>query len=231
MTMTKRDRMLLIAIAIVAIFGGMYWFVIKPARAQVSARTAELQSVEDETGVLRDQIARLQKAEGGQLARSVEGFRLAKAVPDRDQVPAALVQLQRLATRSNVTFSSIHTTSTTDYAGFRATEISVTVGGRFFDVDDFLFRLHRQVTVDEQSRPRIAGRLFAVKSFEIQLAETDQNDPEAGSGDRVDADLKVLVFSTPNATTSTASTTTATAATAAAASTTGAGTSSTGGTP
>lgn len=223
MTMTKRDRILLLVIATVAVFGGMFWFVIKPARAQVSARTTELQSIQDETGVVRDQIARLQKAEGGQLARSVEGFRLAKAVPDRDQVPAALVQLQRLATRSNVTFSSIHTNSTTDYSGFRATEITVTVGGKFFDVDDFLFRMHRQVTVDEQSRPRVAGRLFAVKSLELQLAETDQNDPAAGSGDRVEAELKVLVFSTPT-------TTTASATTAATASTTGAGT-STGGTP
>lgn len=199
MTMTKRDRVLLVIIAIVALLGGMYWFVIKPARAEVDQRTTELQSIQDESGVIRDQISRLEKAEGGELAQSVEGFRLAKAVPDRAQVPAAIVQLQRLATRSNVMLSSIRTNSTTDYSGFRATEIEVAVNGRFFDVDDFMFRVHRQVTVDEQDRPRIGGRLFAVRSFELQLADKDDSDPEATGDDRVKAVVKLLVFSAPAA--------------------------------
>lgn len=201
MTMTKRDKVLLAIIVMVGLVGGLWWFVVKPARADVSARTQEVQALQDEAGVIRDQISRLEQSEGGEVAQSVEGFRLTKAVPDRAQVPGAIVQMQRIATNSNVLLSGIRTSSTTDYGGFRATELNVTVKGRFFDVDDFMFRLHRQVTVDEQDRPRVSGRLFAVKSFELQLAEDEDSSTDAAQKgtDRVEGTLTLLVFSAPSA--------------------------------
>ncbi len=205
MTMTKRDKILLAIIVVAGLVGGLWWFVVKPAQADVSARTEQVRTLEDETGAIRDQIARLEQQKGGQVAQSIEGFRLAKAVPDRAQIPGAILQLERMADNADVRLSAIRTTSTTDYGSFRATELDITVNGRFFDVDDFMFRVHRQVTVDDKDRPRIGGRLFAIKSFELEL--NDASDGSGGSGaadDTVEGTLKLLVFSAPTATTTAA---------------------------
>ncbi|HWH13252.1 MAG TPA: type II secretion system protein GspM, partial [Miltoncostaeaceae bacterium] len=196
--MTARDRVLLTVIAVLALLGGLWWFVVKPARADLAANRAQLQSVQEQSDVVRDQIARLERAEGGEVAQSLEGFRLAKAVPARVDVPAVLVQLQRIADDSNVQLRTLRTNGTTDYGGFRATELEVIVAGRFFDVDDFMFRMHRMVTVDEGDRPRVRGRLIAVRGFEMRIAEEGEVDPDAPRGrDRVETNLRLLVFSSP----------------------------------
>jgi Tfp pilus assembly protein PilO len=218
-TLTKRDKILLVALVVVGLVGGLWWFVVKPAQADVTARTEEVRALEDETGAIRDQITRLEQQEGGEVAQSIEGFRLAKAVPDRGQIPGAILQMQRMAENSDVTLSAIRTTATTDYGPFSATELDVTVNGRFFDVDDFMYRMHRQVTIDDKDQPRISGRLFAIKSFDLELDEASGDEDSDTPRDSVEGTLKVLVFSAP------VSATTPAAASAAAAPTT------TGGTP
>jgi hypothetical protein len=63
------------------------------------------------------------------------------------------------------------------------------VTGRFFDVDDFLYRLHRQVAVDEKDRPVVGGRLFATTSVDLTL---DQDGGTNGAGGAPKGDDQVL---------------------------------------
>lgn len=192
MTMSKRDRMLLAIIGAVVVVGGAYWFLIKPARAEAQQKRDELVALQDEAGVIRDQITRLQAAAKDGQDTAVEGFRLAKAVPDTASVPGAIVQLQRLADRSDVDLAVLRTSVVTEIGQMRAIEIEVKVTGRFFDVDDFMFRAHRMVTVDEKDRPQVNGRLVAIKSLELAVSEDDQTTDGA---DRVEGNLRVLMFS------------------------------------
>lgn len=201
MTMNKRDRMLLSIIGAVVVVGGAYWFLIKPARAEAQQKRDELVAIEDQSGVIRDQIARLQQAEKNGEDTRIEGFRLAKAVPNSSSVPGAIVQLQRLADRSDVDLAVLRTSTVTDIGQMRAIELDVKVTGRFFDVDDFMFRAHRMVTVDEKDRPQINGRLVAIKALELSVSEDDQ---ATDGGDTVDGNLHVLLFSAPPATAVTA---------------------------
>ncbi|MFN8122911.1 MAG: type II secretion system protein GspM [Thermoleophilia bacterium] len=201
--MSKRDRMLLSVIGAVVVVGGAYWFLIKPARAEAQQKRDELAAIQDETGVIRDQISRLQKSEKDAADTRVEGFRLAKAVPNSTSIPGAIVQLQRLADRSDVDLAVLRTSVVTDIGQMKAIELEVKVTGRFFDVDDFMFRAHRMVTVDEKDRPQINGRLVAIKALELQVTEDDQS---TDGGDTVDGDLHVLVFSAPSATAAAAET-------------------------
>ncbi len=70
------------------------------------------------------------------------------------------------------------------------------ITGSFFDVDDFLYRLHRQVTVNEKDQPVVSGRLFATTSVDLTL---DQSDTTSEGGvnpdDQVVGTVKVLAFS------------------------------------
>lgn len=197
MKMTKRDQILIAVIAAVAVIGGFYWFVIKPARADLSAQKDELAQIQEESNSLQDTLDRAASANKGSAKLVAERLRLAKAMPEDVETPSVVVQLQRLADRANVELTSVKTNQFSDYGSIRATEFEVRITGSFFDVDDFLYRLHRQVTVDEKDRPVVNGRLFATTSVDLTL---DQSDSSSSGGavkpdDQVVGTVRVLAFS------------------------------------
>lgn len=197
MKLAKRDLILLAILGVVAVLGGLWWFVIKPADSDLSARRDELAQIQSENNGLRDTVARMAGSTQSEARRAADRLRLAKALPETTQAPAVVVQLQRLADRANVELTSIKTDSYSDYGTIRATQFEVRVTGRYFDVDDFLYRLHRQVEVNDRDRPVVGGRLFATTAVDLSLSQTLQ--PVAGGpigkNDRVVATLTVVAFS------------------------------------
>ncbi len=117
-------------------------------------------------------------------------------MPEDVETPSVVVQIQRLADRSNVQLTSIKTNNYSDYGSIRATEFEVRITGKYFDVDDFLYRLHSQVTVNGKDKPVIGGRLFATTSVDLTLDQGDSGASGAPKGDDVVVGtVKVLAFS------------------------------------
>jgi hypothetical protein len=196
MKMTKRDMILLAVIGAIAVIGGFWWFVVKPTKADLSAQRDQLAQIETESGGLRDSLSRMSVSTKGEAKRTAERLRLSKALPEGTEVPGVVVQLQRLTDRANVELTSIKTNSFSDYGSIRGTEFEVRVTGRFFDVDDFLYRLHRQVAVDEKDRPIVGGRLFATTAVDLTLdQETTGSDGSPSADDFVVGTIKVVAFS------------------------------------
>jgi hypothetical protein len=198
MKMTKRDQILIAVIGVIAIIGGFYWFVVKPAKADLGTQKDALAAVQNETNDLRDTIDRMAATDKGQAKRTAERLRLSKALPEGTETPGVVVQIQRLADRANVELTSIKTNAYSDYGSIRGTEFEVKVTGRFFDVDDFLYRLHRQVAVDEKDRPIVGGRLFATTSVDLTLQQDGRSNAATGApkgDDQVLATIKVVAFS------------------------------------
>lgn len=195
MKMSKRDMTLLAVLGIVAVFGGFWWFVVKPAKADLSAQRDELAAIQSESSDLRDTLSRFSVSTRSETARTAERLRLAKAIPDATDAPGVIVQLQRLADRANVELTSIKTNSFSDYGSIRGTEFEVRITGRFFDVDDFLYRLHRQVAVDEKDRPIVGGRLFATTSVDLNLVATAGVTSGTSGTDGVVGTVRVVAFS------------------------------------
>ena len=199
MKLSKRDQLLLAVIALLVGVGGFYWFYVKPAREDLGAKQDQLQEVLDQNAGLNDTLARLERDAKSLSGQASERLRYAKAVPDSAQVPGAVYQIQRLADRSNVEFSSISTQAVTELGGFAGRAFQLKVTGRFFDVDDFLYRLHRQVRVTPRGRAEISGRLFAVTKIDMALAnqgQTPVNGTQLKDSDEVVATIDVVAFST-----------------------------------
>lgn len=201
MKLTPRDRALLAVVGLVAVLGGMWWFVVKPAGEELSAQRDRLEEVRAETSVLRDTVARLEGGAKSEVQRTAQRLRLAKALPESTETPGVVVQLQRLADRANVELTSVKETSVSDYGAIRGTEFEVKVTGRFFDVDDFMYRLHRQVAVDERDRPVVGGRLFATKKIDISEAQAGSASGGISLADEDDvvATLTIVAFSAGSA--------------------------------
>lgn len=194
MKMSKRDMILLAVIGAVAVLGGFWWFVVKPANADLSAQRDELAALESESSDLRDTLSRFSVSTRSETVRTAERLRLAKALPENTEAAGVVVQLQRLADRANVELTSIKTNSFSDYGSIRGTDFEVRITGRFFDVDDFLYRLHRQVALDEKDRPIVGGRLFATTSVDLNLVASDGGTGTSGR-DNVVGTIRVVAFS------------------------------------
>ena len=196
MKMTKRDMILLAVIGAIAVIGGFWWFMVKPAKADLSAQRDQLAQIQSEAGGLRDSLSRMAVSTKGEAMRTAERLRLSKALPEGTEAPGVVVQLQRLADRANVELTSIKTNSFSDYGSIRGTEFEVRVTGRFFDVDDFLYRLHRQVAVDEKDRPIVGGRLFATTGVDLTLDQgTTDSEGSPSADDFVVGTIRVVAFS------------------------------------
>lgn len=198
MRLARRETMLLGAVLALAGLGVLWWLWIAPARSDVADTRQELSGLTAEVYDLNDTVTRLRAAEPGAARRTAERLRLAKALPATDQVPAAVLQLQRLATRSGVRLHSLRSSGANMYGQIRTVEYSMEIRGRFHDVDDFMYRMHHQVRLDDQQRPQIEGRLLAVK--DLTLAPVNRS--RRGSSTIADRDLVqgtmvVVAYSAP----------------------------------
>ena len=203
MKIKKRDMFILLGLALAALVGGFWYFYARPAGEDISTAREQVDTTNQRIAELKDTLVRLQRDKGALAARAAESLRMAKAVPDSPQVPGALVQLDRIAQRANVRLEEVDTTKTTAYGTVTGTEFQVRVTGEFFDVDDFLYRVHALVGLDEHLRPQVGGRLLALTGLEIGLAS--QEGATTGTGisaastasasDRVQATLNLVAFS------------------------------------
>jgi hypothetical protein len=199
--LSPRALALLAAAAAVAALGAAWWLYASPARQDAADRGAELAALTREVNALSDTVTRLRADRPEAAARTAERLRLAKALPVDAQVPGAMVQLQHLAARSGVELTAITAGGTTAYGGIGGIELELRVTGRFHDVDDFLYRLHHQVQLDQRHNPVVRGRLFALRSLSLSTegAGADEGEAEARVGRRtaVSAVMGVVAFTAP----------------------------------
>ena len=179
----------LIAILLVAAVG--YFLMVRPKRAEASR--------------LDEQIAEMQmKVSAAQLAsrpqqvdaiKVADVFEVSKAMPDTDDMPGIILDLNSVAEASGIKFVSIQPSAPTPKTGYSAISIALTFEGNYFDLTDFLFRLRNLVTVRD-GRLSSAGRLFTLDT--LSMKEGKEGFPNIDAGLTVSA----YVYGTDAATTS-----------------------------
>jgi Tfp pilus assembly protein PilO len=186
------------AIATVAVMVIIYMSVISPARTRESNASAQLATEQTAIAADRQQVAQLETLAANQPAELAKAFRLAQAIPLGPQTPGMILELQALAKASDVTLSQVRTISTTPVNNVTATAYEVDVVGRFFNVDDFIYRVHHQVNVSSSGSVAIKGRLFAVTGVQMTLAGSSGTTTSVRNG--VLATLQLMTFSTSGST-------------------------------
>lgn len=205
MKLSPTRWMVIGAAATVLVLAVMYFAVISPANSHASADRAQLQTVDAAIADDRSQVANLVTIASHQSAEQAEAFRLAAAIPNEDQTPGVIVQLQNLASASGVQLSQFRTISTTPVDTLTATAYEVVVTGRFFDVDDFMYRLQQQVSLGDKDTLHISGRLFAVTGVQVELASSANSGSTTTTPNTVSATLQLMAFSNGGSGTSTTS--------------------------
>ena len=150
------------ALVIVAVVG--YFLVVKPkqdASGSLDGQIAELQTQVDAAFTARPQGP---DAAPQVAIRAADVFKLTKAMPNRDDMPGIMLELNSVASASGVEFRSITPAAPLPQTGYLAVPINLTFVGSFYNLTDFLFRLRNLVVVrdgDLQAR----GRLFSLDSL------------------------------------------------------------------
>jgi type IV pilus assembly protein PilO len=148
----------LVIVALVA-----YFVLIRPKRAE-AGRLAD-QIAQLETDVQAAKLA-ARPSEAGTRLKVADLFELAKAMPDRDDMPGIILELGSIADAAGVSFKSIVPQTPVQGEGYRSIPISLKFQGNYYDLVDFLFRLRNLVSV-EDGKLSSSGRFFTLDALDM----------------------------------------------------------------
>jgi Tfp pilus assembly protein PilO len=158
-----------------AVAGGLlilvvgWMLLVSPTRTKADDVQASIDSTQSEIAAWRAALAKKPKIDVN--VRSSDLYRLTKAVPDRTDMPGVVLQLNRISKSTGVHFASITPSQPVIGQGYNVQPLTVVVTGRFGNVNDFLHRLRKLVTV-RKSKLDARGRLFAIDG--VTVGEDDK---------------------------------------------------------
>jgi type IV pilus assembly protein PilO len=215
-----------IILGAVLVVGLAGWFLlVRPQGSKLTDLKSEAADMQQKIDAYNQQVAAARSAPKIEVA---DVYRLAKAMPDRTDMPDLLLELSQLARDTGIRFDSISPQSSAVIGSYQVLPISVTFNGNFYNLADFLYRLRSLVTV-HAGRLDATGRLFSVDT--LTFNESPLKFPQIQASLTIDAFVYGAGAPAPavappatdtTATTTTTSTTTTTEAAPTGASATGA---------
>jgi hypothetical protein len=172
--------------------GGGYFVLIRPQHSKAASVQKQITDTQDAIDSAR--ALTLQAKKAAQI-RVADLFRLTKAMPDQTDMPDIVLELNKVAEDSGITFEQI-TPATTAVAlsGYEAIPITVEFQGNFYELSDFLYRLRNLVDVRHGALDA-NGRLFAIDTISFAEAPPPPGFPEIRAHLVIDA----FVFGTGTA--------------------------------
>jgi type IV pilus assembly protein PilO len=208
-----------IVVGAVLFVGFLGWFaLVRPQGGKLEDLKAQTAEAQQKIDTYNQQVAAARSAPKIEVA---DVYRLAKAMPDRTDMPDVVLELSQLARDTGIRFDSISPQPTALIGSYTVLPIAVTFNGNFYNLADFLYRLRSLVSV-HGGRLDATGRLFSVDT--LTFNESPLNFPQIQASLVIDA----FVYGTgvpspaPLPTTTSTSTTTTTEGAPSGASATGA---------
>ncbi|HWX45809.1 MAG TPA: type II secretion system protein GspM [Solirubrobacteraceae bacterium] len=118
--MTRRDRLVLIGIVLLAVLAGGWLLVVSPERKQAVAEQAQMESANQQLQSAQTQAATARAAKLRYTAAYSTVVSLGKAVPPSEEVPSLIYELNQASHQRNVNFNSITTGASGGAAGVGA---------------------------------------------------------------------------------------------------------------
>jgi type IV pilus assembly protein PilO len=151
-----------LVVAGVLVLGFAGWFLlVRPQGAKLDDLKQQTADAQARIDAYNQQVAAARAAPEIKVA---DVYRLAKAMPDRTDMPDLVLELSQLARDTGIRFDSITPQPVVAVASYQVLPISVTFNGNFYSLADFLYRLRSLVSVNG-GRLDANGRLFAVDTF------------------------------------------------------------------
>jgi type IV pilus assembly protein PilO len=192
----------------VLVLGLAAWFLmVHPQGGKLSNLKRQATDVQEKIDAYHQQVVAARSTPKIEVA---DVYRLAKAMPNKTDMPDLVLELSQLARDTGIRFDSISPQPIAAVGSYSVLPISVTFNGNFYNLADFLYRLRSLVTV-HGGRLDATGRLFAIDT--LSFNESDLKFPQIQATLVVDAFVYAAAPVAPPAATPPASTATTTSAT------------------
>ena len=142
-----------------------YFTLVGPKRSKAAELEKEIATAQATLAQYR--VAALEES-GREKLQVADLFRLAKAMPDVEDMPGILFELSKIARDSGITFESVRRSPLASLSGYQAVPVEIVFRGNFFEVSDFMFRLRKLVGMDS-GRLTATGRLFAIDTISLTV--------------------------------------------------------------
>jgi type IV pilus assembly protein PilO len=166
-----REVYIITAVVAVVLIVAWYFLLLSPTRTKLSDLESQIEAQQVALATAKQEVARLESYKKTAPQSRAEIVRLGKMLPESEGIPSLIIELTRTANASGVTLTSITRGATQAGTPFGLQSVSLQVTGRFFDVEDFLYRLESYVAFRNASF-RVTGRLLEVKALTIAGAAT-----------------------------------------------------------
>ena len=161
--MRARGREIYIITAVVAVVLIVAWYFLlfSPTQSKLSDLDQQVQSAQSALSVAQQEVVKLESYKKTAPQSRAEIVRLGKMLPESEDVPGLIIELTKTAEASGVAVTSITRGTTTAGSPYGIQTLTLQVSGRYFDVEDFLYRLEEYVAFRNASF-RVTGRLLQV---------------------------------------------------------------------
>ncbi len=173
--MRARGKEIYIITGIVAavLIVAWYFLLFSPVQQKLGDLDQQVQSAQSTLDQATQEVARLESYKKTAPQSRAEVVRLGKMLPESEGMPGLIIELTKTAEESGVLITSISRGATQVGAPFGIQAVTLQVTGRFFDVEDFLYRLEQYVAFRNASF-RVTGRLLQVTSLNVTAATTTE---------------------------------------------------------
>ena len=169
--MSRRIMYILAAVALVVIIALGWFFAISPTRNNIATTNDQIANERSKLATAQNQVAQAQETSKQGKENQARLLELAKMVPNAEEIPSLLLQIQDLANESGINFTTITPGTLIQLNQYQIIPLQVGFEGRFFDLSDFVYRAEQMVAGP--------GRLLAIKS--LGLAPTATSATSASS--------------------------------------------------
>jgi Tfp pilus assembly protein PilO len=156
-----KEVYIIAAVVAVVLIVAWYFLLLSPTRSKSSDLSTQITSAQTQLDSAKANVARLETYEKTAPQSRAEIVRLGKMLPASEGIPSLILELTKTASASGVDLLSITRGSSQAGSPFGIQIVQLSVSGRFFDVEDFLYRMESYVAF-RYAEFRAEGRLLEV---------------------------------------------------------------------
>jgi hypothetical protein len=110
--MTGRDRLVIMAVLLLAVLGGGWLLLVSPERKQAAQAQTQIEGARQQLQSAQAQATSERSAEARYASAYVSVVRLGKAVPPLQEVPSLVYELEQVSNQRSIDFNSITSSAT-----------------------------------------------------------------------------------------------------------------------
>ena len=179
----KRRNAYIVGAVVAVVVVALYWFfLLSPLRAKITETEAQVGEAQTQLLTMQSKLAQMTQSQDEAKKNEARLLELSKMLPDEDEVPSLLLQIQDLATESGIAFMTMTPAKSVPAGSYETVPLSLQFEGTFFDVNDFLYRVEQLAAAP--------GRLLSVESLTLAPLGT----PTVGVSPPLNVSINMLAY-------------------------------------